>query len=156
MRRNGKNINDRRKNPKNQGKYSTNESRNYSKPLEKPRYDQQKGTLLDHPQWVAPSLGQKSLPKPVCPYCGKPIYDIISALSDKDSGSPVHFDCVIARITEREHLQKDEKIIYMGGGRFGIVQIGITPLVVKKIVQWEDKEDRAPWRKALTDNFSTV
>jgi hypothetical protein len=156
MRGNSKSTNERRKNVKHQGKYSTNESRNSSKASEKPRYDQQKGALLDHPQWVAPSLGQKPLPKPMCPYCGKPIYDITSALSDKDSDSPVHFDCVIARIAEGEHLEKDEKIIYLGGGRFGIVQIEITPIFVKKIVQWEDKEDRAPWRKALTDNFSTV
>jgi hypothetical protein len=44
-----------------------------------------------------------------------------TAIADKDTGVPVHFDCVTSRIAFGEKLDKGESVAYIGGGRFGIV-----------------------------------
>lgn len=130
----------------------------HKKSSEKPRFDKKKGTLLDRPQWVPPKLGQQQLLRSDCPYCGKPVNDLSSALTDPASGSPVHFDCALRKLSDRERLMEGESLIYIGGGRFGIVQFtnpqDFTHFVIKRIIQWEDKEKRAPWRKNVADNFS--
>lgn len=128
------------------------------KNAEKPRFDKQKGTLIDRPQWIPPKLGQNQIPRSECPYCGKPVNDLSSALTDPTSLSPVHFDCVLRKLSDRETLQEGESLTYIGGGRFGIIQFLNPPdtsnFVIKRIIQWEDKEKRAPWRKTVADNFS--
>jgi hypothetical protein len=97
---------------------------------------------------------------PECPYCGKPITDMAAALSEKSSGAAVHFDCVIARISEGETLEPGDTVTYIGGGRFGIVHTpsGTEPrdFKIKKILEWENKDERAEWRKTVSDHFSTT
>ncbi|AEJ18643.1 hypothetical protein [Gracilinema caldarium] len=128
------------------------------KTVEKPRFDKQKGTLIDRPQWIPPKLGQNQLPRSECPYCGKPVNDLSSALSDPATGTPIHFDCVLRKLSDRESLQEGESLTYIGGGRFGVIQFpnpqDTDHFVIKRIIQWEDKEKRAPWRRTVADNFS--
>jgi hypothetical protein len=97
---------------------------------------------------------------PDCPYCGKPITDISSAVSDKNSGEPVHFDCVIARIAESEALEQGDTITYIGGGRFGVVHFNNPQkpqdFEIKKIFEWEDKENRSEWRRSVSDYYSVT
>jgi len=76
---------------------------------------------IERPKWTPPKINTEPLPAADCPWCGKPIRDISSAISDKDTGSPVHFDCVVSRISFSEKLEKGESITYIGGGRFGIL-----------------------------------
>jgi len=45
-------------------------------------------------------------------------------MADKDTGDPVHFDCVTARIASGESLEQGETIAYIGAGRFGVVSSG--------------------------------
>jgi hypothetical protein len=101
-----------------------------------------------------------TLPKPVCPRCGSPIEDLPSALNDKESGVPIHFDCVLARLTESESLGEGEKIVYLGGGRFGVVLFenpaDLKRFRVKRTFQWEEKDKRADWRRQVTDLFSST
>jgi hypothetical protein len=100
------------------------------------------------------------LPVPVCPYCGKPIRDLAAALTDRDSGEAVHFDCVIARIAQGEILEKGDVIAYIGGGRFGIVRFDSGQdsrhFTIKKILEWENKENRAEWRGFISDHYSVT
>jgi len=100
------------------------------------------------------------LPKPVCPRCGSPIEDLPSAITDKETGEPVHFDCVLARLSENEPLGDGEKIVYLGGGRFGVVQFenpaDLKHFRVKKTLQWEEKDKRADWRRQVTDLYSST
>jgi hypothetical protein len=130
-----------------------------------PRYDKNRGLIYDRPKWTAPMLSTDPIPVPDCPYCGKPIKDLSTAISDKNSGTAVHFDCVIARIAENENTEKGDVISYIGGGRFGIVHFsnasdlpGRSPALrkftIKKIFEWEDKENRADWRKSIADHYS--
>ncbi|MCL2472741.1 MAG: hypothetical protein FWF26_03595 [Treponema sp.] len=86
----------------------------------------EKTPAVERPKWVPPSINTDPLPVPDCPYCGKPIRDISSAIADKDTGLPVHFDCVTARIAKGENLEKGDTITYIGGGRFGIVGFGVS------------------------------
>ena len=81
----------------------------------------------ERPKWTQPKVKTEPLPISDCSWCGKPIKDISSAISDKDSGAPVHFDCVISKIALGEKLEKGESITYIGGGRFGIISFANTP-----------------------------
>jgi hypothetical protein len=123
-----------------------------------PRFDKSRGILVDRPKWKAPVLSDEPIPVPICPYCGKPIKDLSVALSDKASGEAVHFDCVLVRLRENETLERGDAVTYIGGGRFGVVHFDnpndTRGFTIKKIFEWEDKENRAEWRKALADHFS--
>jgi hypothetical protein len=124
------------------------------------RYEKAPKVWLDRPKWVPPQLSTEPIPSPDCPYCGKPIQDMSTAITDKNSGAPVHFDCVIARLAEGEILEPGDAVTYLGGGRFGVVQFpnpsDTRNFKIKKIVEWEDKENRADWRKDISDHYSVV
>jgi hypothetical protein len=121
-------------------------------------------SFIERPKWIPPKASNDPLPVSVCPWCGKPIRDISSAIADKDTGVPVHFDCVTARIAFGERLEKGETVAYIGGGRFGIVCFGsqgisqnrneFRDFTIKKIIEWENKEKRAEWRSLICEHFS--
>jgi hypothetical protein len=81
-------------------------------------------------------------------------------LTDKASGNPAHFDCVLGKIADNEIREKGDVISYLGGGRFGVVHYGnphdVKGFKIKKIIEWEDKENRADWRKTIADHFSVT
>jgi len=83
-------------------------------------------SFAERPKWIPPKINTEPLPVSECLWCGKPIRDISSAIADKDTGGPVHFDCVAARITFGEKLEKGDSVVYIGAGRFGIVNFGNT------------------------------
>ncbi|AEF85617.1 conserved hypothetical protein [Treponema primitia ZAS-2] len=122
------------------------------------RFDKAKGALVDRPKWTAPKISAEPIPVPECPYCGKPIRDLAAALTDKSSGQAVHFDCVVARLAEKETLERGDTVTYIGGGRFGVVHFSNPQdprnFTIKKIFEWEDKEHRADWRRSLADHYS--
>ncbi|MDR2054134.1 MAG: hypothetical protein LBP80_12035 [Treponema sp.] len=118
------------------------------------------GPHFERPRWTPVKLPPVSFVLPDCPICGKPIKDVSSALTDKASGNPAHFDCVLAKIADNEIREKGDAISYLGGGRFGIVHYAnphnIKRFKIKKIIEWEDRENRADWRKAIADHFSVT
>jgi len=87
-------------------------------------------------------------------------------MTDKDTGAPVHFECVTARIAGGENLEKGEVLTYIGGGRFGIVSFGYSgestgeshpvghDFKIKKIIEWENMDKRAEWRSVICEHFS--
>jgi hypothetical protein len=108
--------------------------------------------------WTAPVMPDNPITTPNCPWCGKQITDITTAISDKDTGLPVHFDCVLARITGMETLEPNDSVCYIGGGRFGIVHYNNPPdtrdFTIKKIFEWEVKENISEWRRPISEYFS--
>jgi len=118
--------------------------------------------LFDRPKWVPPKINTEPLPVPDCPWCGKPIRDISLAIADKDTGAPVHFECVTTRIAGGEILEKGEVITYIGAGRFGIVYFNGSgnsrpasrDFKIKKIIEWEDKDKKAEWRSLICERYS--
>jgi hypothetical protein len=117
-------------------------------------------SYFERPKWTPVKLPQVPLDVPDCPICGKPIKDISSALTDKVSGNPAHFDCVLGKIADNEIRGKGDVISYLGGGRFGVVHYAdprdVRGFKIKKIIEWEDKENRADWRKTVADHFSVT
>jgi len=122
------------------------------------KFEKSRVSLHDRPQWTAPELPDNPITAPECPWCGKPINDITSAIKDKESGRPVHFDCVLARISEMEHLETNESICYIGGGRFGVIRYNNPPdtrdFTIKKIFEWEVKDNNSDWRRPISEYFS--
>jgi hypothetical protein len=134
--------------------------------------------LIDRPKWTPPQVSAEPIPVPDCPYCGKPIKDLAAAIADKDSGQAVHFDCIIGRLAENETLEQGDAIAYIGGGRFGVVHF-IGPqgnpqggrrsppggagfegenrvFSIKKVIEWENKDERVDWRRVMADHFSVT
>jgi len=115
-------------------------------------------SMYDRPQWTAPELPDNPITTPECPWCGKQITDIASAICDKDSGLPVHFDCVLARLNDSEKLEANDTICYIGGGRFGVVHYNNPPdmrdFTIKKIFEWEAKDNNSEWRRPISEYFS--
>jgi hypothetical protein len=129
--------------------------------------EKKRGGFFERPRWTPPKLSTDPLPAPACPWCGKPIDDIAAAIADRNSGEPVHFDCIIARIGGGETLEAGDEITYIGGGRFGVVNFDDPPdrqkrpgeprnFKIKKILEWEDKENRAEWRQSISDHYSVT
>lgn len=96
----------------------------------------------------------------ICPKCGQPITDIASSLNDKVSGQPVHFDCVFSEISKKEVLGQNEKIAYIGQGRFGVLYFenprDQRHFTIKKIIEWEDREQKPGWRDEISSLYSQV
>jgi hypothetical protein len=128
--------------------------------LNEGKVEKTRGGLYERPRWTAPVLSSEPIPVPDCPWCGKPITDLSSAITDKDSGGPIHFDCVITRISKSETLKTGETISYIGGGRFGIIHYNNPPDIrdfsIIKIFEWENKDDRSEWRRSISDHFSVT
>ncbi|MDR3019422.1 MAG: hypothetical protein LBU66_00795 [Treponema sp.] len=112
----------------------------------------------DRPKWTAPVLPAAPVLSHNCKWCGKPITEINIALSDKETELPVHFECVIARITQMEQLETNESICYLGGGRFGVVHDcnpqDMKNFTIKRIHEWEEKENIKEWRRPICEYYS--
>ena len=136
-----------------------------------PRHEQ--NTLLPHKSLFRPSKSVmvsaeqiqeendairvfKDQNKPVCPHCKQPVDDLTSAIPDKASGEPMHFDCALEILSQSESLTGSDKIVYIGQGRFGVVAFERDQkhFTIKKVIDWESKEAHAPWRNTLCDFYS--
>lgn len=91
---------------------------------------------------------------PDCGVCGKPIRDVLSAIYHSEKETPAHFDCVMREIHSQEKLQNGERVSYLGSGVFAIIRATSGqekgPFVIRKKIQYEDKEKAAVWRKSLS------
>jgi hypothetical protein len=90
---------------------------------------------------------------PDCPICGKPVKDLASALTHRLDARPAHFDCVMQEIRDTNEIAPQEKVCYLGGGTFGIIELrppgGPTRFVIRKRIQYEEKEKPQDWKKQL-------
>ena len=95
-----------------------------------------------------------------CAMCGEPISDIASSIADKASGNPVHFDCVLNRLKETEPTGENEKIAYIGQGRFAVLYYenprDQRHFNIKKIIEWEDRNQTSQWRSELSGLYSQI
>jgi hypothetical protein len=89
--------------------------------------------------------------------CGQPITDLASAISDREGDGVFHFDCIAAKLKARETLGAGDSLTYIGGGRFGIVHHDSPKkFTIKKIIEWDQREERVPWRKLVADYHSNT
>jgi hypothetical protein len=127
---------------------------------ENPEAKHEKNRLNERLRWTAPVPPSNPAASPDCPWCGKQITDLTAAITDKESGLPVHFDCVVGRIAAMETLDPNDSVSYIGGGRCGILHYNNPPdtrdFVIKKIVEWEIKETNTKWRRPFSEYFSVT
>ncbi len=95
-----------------------------------------------------------------CPICGKPVYDLATALSaNKESGEPAHFDCVLERVAAAENISSQERLVYLGSGNFGVIEFkdkSENAVVVKRKIAWETEGEKKDWRKSLSSRISNL
>lgn len=92
------------------------------------------------------------LPPAVCGICGKQIFDLSSAMADRGSDAPVHFDCALAKASEGESLGPNEKVAYIGRGGFAVIEFrdkSQTAFVIKRKISWEKEGEKLDWRRTL-------
>jgi hypothetical protein len=122
------------------------------------KFERNKTSLYDRPKWTAPVQPENPITTPDCPWCGKPIKEIITAISDKDTGQPLHFDCVLERMTASVTLEANDTVCYIGGGRFGVVHYNNPPdtrdFTIKRILEWEVKDNSQEWRRPICEYYS--
>jgi len=95
----------------------------------------------------------------VCPLCGKPILDLASALGNRGTGEPVHFDCVLEALSSEEKLAENEKLIYLGAGFFAVVVYKNGrdgSFTVSRKIRWEDENEKLAWRKDISSSLSNL
>lgn len=97
---------------------------------------------------------------PECPMCGKPITELSTALADKETGAPVHFDCVLEQLQKTEKLSNGQKIVYIGQGRFGVVVFpqpnDTRNFTIQRIIEWEPRDKKIEWRTEIAGLYSQV
>jgi hypothetical protein len=104
---------------------------------------------------TAPEPLSRSVPfeAPDCPLCGKPVRELSSALTHKPTRKPAHFDCVVRELRESNDVAPQERICYLGGGSFGILEFrppgSASRFVIRKRIQYEEKELPQDWKKTL-------
>jgi len=95
-----------------------------------------------------------------CAKCGEIITDLASSIADKSTGKPVHFDCVLNQIKESEPTGENDKIAYIGQGRFAVLHYDNIRdqrhFTIKKIIEWEDREQTSEWRSELSGLYSQI
>ena len=95
-----------------------------------------------------------------CEYCNQPIEDLTSSIASKESGNPAHFDCVLAKINASEKLSENEKITYIGQGRFAVVYFenphDLRHFTIRRVIEWENREAKYEWRSEIANLYSQV
>lgn len=88
---------------------------------------------------------------PECPICNQSVKFMLTAISVGEEKKPAHFDCVLKQISDSEEIGAKEKIIYIGNGKFAVVN-GKTgkDLSIRKTIQYEEKENAGEWRKKFS------
>lgn len=96
----------------------------------------------------------------ICPMCNKPITDVASSLADKASGNPVHFECALGKVQESEPTGENEKVAYIGQGRFAVLSYenirDQRHFTIKKIIEWEERDKKSEWREEFSSLYSKV
>jgi hypothetical protein len=108
----------------------------------------------------SPARPEEARVMPACPICGKPVYDLSTALAaSREAPEPAHFDCVLDRVTASETLAPGEKIVYLGSGSFGVVVFkdkSESSFTVLRRVQWEKEGEKKDWRRGLSSKITAI
>ncbi len=96
-----------------------------------------------------------------CEICGEPINELASAINNRSSGNPVHFDCVLNQLTESEKPGPNDKVTYIGNGKFAVLHFenvhDMRHFSIVKEIEWESREsERGAWRDTMAGLYSQV
>ncbi len=140
-------------------KWHNNQKRT-DKPVEQVNTQQNKKKFIPPQAKKQEQLQHIEFDSYVCPRCSQPITDLPSALADKNTGEPVHFDCVLQFLQNAEELKQNEKITYIGQGRFAVTYFenphDLRKFTIVRIIDWEEREKAYPWRDTISGLFSQI
>lgn len=95
-----------------------------------------------------------------CEFCSKPINDLSSAFMDKNTGGSIHFDCVLTRLQETEKLEANQKISYIGQGKFAVIYFenphDLRKFTIVRTIEWEEHDAECEWRDNISGLYSTI
>lgn len=90
-------------------------------------------------------------PRPNCSLCGQPIELISEAISEPNGGFS-HFDCVIEKLKEREHVIPPDSVSYVGHGSFAVVSKDENGnYIIKNRIQYESNDDYSRMKKQVEE-----
>ncbi len=97
----------------------------------------------------------------VCEICNQPIQEMASAMANRGSGNPVHFDCIIKQLSENEQLSEKDRMTYIGNGKFAILHFenphDMRHFSIVKEIEWERTEGtRSAWREEMAGLYSQI
>ena len=76
--------------------------------------------------------------------------ELASALTHRETKVPAHFDCIMRELRASNEIGPQEKICYLGGGAFGILEFRQAKFSIRKRIQYEEKDGAAQeWKKPL-------
>lgn len=98
---------------------------------------------------------------PICELCNQPILEIASAMANRGSGKPVHFDCIVRKLSENERLSEKDRMTYIGNGKFAVLHFenphDMRHFSIAKEIEWERAEDeRSAWREEMASLYSQI
>lgn len=98
---------------------------------------------------------------PVCEICGEPILEISNAINNRGSGKPVHFDCVIKQLVESEKPGPNDRVTYIGQGKFAVLHFenphDMKHFTITRTIEWEARDaERGEWRDTMAGLYSQV
>lgn len=96
-----------------------------------------------------------------CSFCGEPITDLASAINSRTGDTPLHFDCVIKKLSEQEKPGPNDKITYIGNGKFAVLHFDnvhdMRHFSIVKEIEWEVRDsERGEWRNTMASLYSQV
>jgi hypothetical protein len=81
------------------------------------------------------------------------VRELPSALTHRPTGQPAHFECILKELRDAQELSPQERLCYLGGGAFGILEFrqagGATKFTIRKRIQYEEKDGPQEWKKGL-------
>ncbi len=89
---------------------------------------------------------------PVCPLCNKELREISSAIIERETKLPAHFDCVLKQLNDSEPAGANEQYCYLGNGVFAVIKMqpqgqkGQAFTILRKI-EYEKEEEIPDWRR---------
>lgn len=91
-----------------------------------------------------------------CPICGKLVRDLNTAVAHKDTGEPVHFECVMKELALTEEIPENQKLCYLGQGTFAVVSMKDSSgknFTIHKKIPYEKRDEPIPWRKKISEGL---
>ena len=147
---------------KNHQKQNVHDHKGVQKDFEKSKrkspYNQTKASVKASPKKEV--LSKIEWPKVICEKCGKEIKDLNIAISNRNTGNPVHFDCILEFIKNSEEIKANEEVIYIGNGNFAIIAFE-NPKIRKKFkivksIEWEEKNKNYQWKDNIKQLSSST
>lgn len=127
--------------------FSEQEKKNFSEKIE---------NIMKHDA----ALQELKTRKVFCAKCGQQIIDVSTAMADRATGAPVHFDCALDEVKAGEKLSENERVTYIGQGKFAVLHFDnirdLRHFKIVKTIEWEPRDSVYDWRSEMAGVYSQV